>query len=87
MFNNWKQRLLSSWTFMRFIRLGLALVVLSEAWKNSEILFGLLGGILLFQSLFNYGCCGVNGCDVNQSNSKLKLSPDALNETTFKEIK
>ncbi len=87
MLNDWKQRLTKGWTLMRIIRLGLAIVVLSEAWKNSEILFGLLGGILLFQSLSNTGCCGVAGCDTYQSPSKTLSSDDNNKEITFEEVK
>jgi len=86
MMNNWKDRLLNNWGIMRFLRLGLAILVLIEAWKNSEIVFGLLGGILLFQALANVGCCGSAGCDINQSYAREKSATKEIKDVTFEEI-
>jgi len=87
MLKDWKQRLVSGWSLMRIIRLGLGIIVIGEAWKSSEILFGLLGGILLAQALLNAGCCGASGCDTNQYPTKIKSSPVITEETTFTKIK
>ncbi len=87
MLKDWKQRLTQGWGFMRLFRLGLGVIVLIEAWKNNEILFGLLGGILLFQSLMDVGCCGSGGCDINQVKTKEKSVTLDSKDVTFEEIK
>ncbi|PBQ30693.1 hypothetical protein CNR22_02525 [Sphingobacteriaceae bacterium] len=87
MFKHWKIRLTQGWNFMRVFRLGLAILVLMEAWKSSQILFAGLGGILLFQALINVGCCGSSGCDINHKDKGDRSSSVIAEETTFEEIK
>jgi len=87
MLNDWKIRLTQGWNFMRLFRLGLAMLVLIEAWRNSEILFAILGGILFFQSLMNVGCCSAAGCDIDHKQTKHRSSAVITKETTFEEIK
>ncbi len=84
--NNLRQRLTTGWTFLRIVRLALALFITAGAWNNSEILFAVLGGFLAFQAIFNYGCCGTSGCDINHRRSKAKSSDPAQEVTTFEEI-
>ena len=74
MLTDWKQRLTQGWNFMRLIRLGLAVLVIIEAWKSSELIFAALGGILLFQSLMNIGCCGSGGCDINHNENRTQVT-------------
>jgi hypothetical protein len=84
---NLRQRVTTGWTFLRIVRLVLALIITIEALNSSEFLFAILGGFLAFQAVFNYGCCGASGCDIDHRLSKSK-SPDETNEvTTFEEIK
>ena len=87
MLNDWKQRLTKSWGFIRLFRLGLAVIILIEAWKNKEILFGVLGSILLFQALLDVGCCGSVGCDINHLNNKGRSAASDLKAVSFEEIK
>jgi hypothetical protein len=87
MLNDWKNRLIYGWGFMRILRLVIASIILVQAWQISEPMFAVFGGFILFQALLNIGCCGVSGCDINQSNEKF-ISGDKSNEiTTFTEIK
>lgn len=72
---------------MRFIRLALALAIIIQAVTSSEMLFAVLGGFLLFQAAFNYGCCGAGGCDINHNNSNAKSSGPTEEVTTFNEVK
>lgn len=87
MLNDWKQRLTRGWGLMRLFRLGLAVLVLIEAWKNAEILFGVLGGILLVQALLDVGCCGSAGCDINHPKTKETSGTTDSKDVTFEEIK
>jgi len=66
---NLKQRLSGGWTVLRIIRLVLASMIIAEAWRSSELLLAVLGGFLAFQAIFNYGCCGAAGCDIDQGRS------------------
>lgn len=87
MFQNWKYNLLHGWHFMRLFRLGLAIMVLFEAWKSSELLYALLGLVLLAQALLNVGCCGTAGCGVWGSEKLSGENADAMNKVNFEEIK
>ncbi len=87
MLDTWKQRLLNDWNLMRIFRLSLGILVEVEAFKNSELIFGLLGGVLLFQAIYNVGCCGSAGCDVNQVKNKDSSLTTEVKNITFEEIK
>ena len=87
MVNNLKSRLTQGWNIMRFIRIGLAIIVIVEAFKTSELIFGLLGAILLFQAAFNYGCCETSGCDTNHSSGEATSLDGQTKDITFEEIK
>lgn len=81
-FDNLKSRLTARWDFMRFFRMGLGIILLVEAFMNSDMLAGLLGIMLSAQALWNIGCCGVGGCDVNYRATK-----PTKEDITYEEIK
>ncbi len=83
---NWKNRILSNWSLMRVIRLVLAGVVLTEAFRSNEVILGLLGVILLTQSVLNVGCCGSSGCDIDHAANKPRSSEKSIEEVTFSEV-
>ena len=85
--SNLKQRLLSGWTFIRIVRLALALLIIGEAWVSSQLLFAIVGGLLAVQALFNYGCCGTAGCDTDHAGTGQRSLAKAEEETTFEEVK
>ena len=87
MLENLKNRLLTGWTLMRIIRLGLASLIMVQAITNNEIVFAIIGGVLLFQAAFNYGCCGTSGCDINHSENKSKSLNQNQNNITYTEVK
>jgi hypothetical protein len=87
MLNNLKNRLTQGWNFMRFVRLALAITIIVQAITSSEIMFAVLGGFLLFQAAFNYGCCSAGGCDIDHNNSQSESSVATEEVTTFKEVK
>ncbi len=80
--NNLKSRLTARWDFMRLFRMGLGVMLLIQAFMNSDMLAALLGIALSAQALWNIGCCGVGGCDVNHRAAK-----SAKNDITYEEIK
>ena len=83
---NWKNRILNNWGLMRVIRLVLAGVVLTEAWRSNEMILGALGVILLAQSVLNVGCCSSSGCDIDHVGGKSRSSKNTAQEVTFTEV-
>ncbi len=64
-----KRILLTNWHFMRFLRVGLAVLLFAQAYITHEWFFIAFGLFFLFQALFNLGC-GPNGCNVNYDKKK-----------------
>jgi len=87
MLRDWKQKILNNWSFMRIVRLILATIILIEAWKNSETLFAIIGGVLFFQSVLNMGCCGSSGCDTDHSQKRKISSEISKEDVIFEEVK
>lgn len=87
MLNNWKKRVTQDWNLLRIIRAGLAVLILVEAWKSAEVIFAVLGGVLLAQVVMNVGCCGSAGCDINHVDKEPKSDETKSKEVTFEEIK
>lgn len=75
-------RQLSTWTFARWARLLISIVVLMMAWDIRDTGAGVLGVFLLYQAVFNVGCWTSQGCGYTPP-------PDGLKDqqTTFEEIK
>lgn len=82
-----KNKIMQRWGLMRIIRLVLAVIVLAEAWRSNEVILGLLGVILLAQSVFNVACCGSSGCDIDHTQKKQGSLENSKEEVTFIEIK
>jgi hypothetical protein len=59
-----KQRILSNWTLMRFLRLGMGLAILVQAILAKEIGLAFAGILFTALPVFNIGCCGTAGCAV-----------------------
>lgn len=58
------------WNLMRWVRLTLGIFALAQAFILRDITVGLLAGFLLFTAIANVGCCGSNGCAINQKETK-----------------
>lgn len=70
------------WNFMRVLRLVLSVFIIVEAIKNYDVLFGVIGAVLLLQAVFNVGCCSNGACyttNVDEENGN--------KEVVFEEIK
>ncbi len=69
-----KQTILSNWTFIRLLRLGVGIAILVQAIIAMDILFAIFGLIFTAMPVFNIGCCGTQGCyvppDKNQDKAK-----------------
>lgn len=54
---------------MRTVRLALAIIVITAAWKTQEWMFLFIGGILLMQVILKIGCCA-GSCNMPVNNDK-----------------
>jgi hypothetical protein len=79
-----KTLLLKNWNIMRVLRLAIAVWLLISAFQTKEIMFGLLGGLLLIMAVMNVGCCGANGCAAPMVKRKNKLQKG--DEINYEEI-
>jgi hypothetical protein len=58
---NLAQILHYNWHPARIIFLVIACLLLAQAWQSKDMPFGLIGGLFLYQGIFNTGCCGMSG--------------------------
>jgi uncharacterized membrane protein HdeD (DUF308 family) len=59
-----KQTLLSSWNFMRWLRLAVGVLIGIQAIRTSDVFSGIIAIFFLFQAITNTGCCGSGGCTI-----------------------
>jgi hypothetical protein len=59
-----KQRLLYNWDFMRWLRLGIGVLIGIQSIRTFDAFSGLIAIFFLFQAITNTGCCGSGGCAV-----------------------
>lgn len=71
-----KAIIFSNWNIIRFLRLGIGLVILVQAVMAADILFGLIGLLFTGMAVFNASCCGAGAC----------AAPPAKNDIGSKEI-
>ena len=64
-----KDTLLKGWNYMRWLSLGIGLLMTIQGIKMQESLSGILGILFLYQAITNTGCCGSNGCINNSTSS------------------
>lgn len=81
--NTWKNIIFSNWNFMRFLRFGLGVFVLVEAIRNYDVTFGIIGSVLLLQTIFNVGCCNGGACYTGKTES----TENESKEVVFEEVK
>jgi hypothetical protein len=72
--------LLTNWNAMRLLRLVLGIIVLVQGVNNTEVLYLVLGGILLLMALANVGCCGTTGCAVHTQKTKATEEKEVVYE-------
>jgi hypothetical protein len=78
-----KHRIFYGWSFVRWLRMGLAAIIAYESAMSGDLLFGALSSVLMLQAILNVGCCTGGACFVPQ---KTKEKP-AQKEITYEEIK
>lgn len=76
------QNILSNWSFMKILKLGLGTLVLIQAIHNHDTAMAMFGGIFMLQALLNIGCCGPNGCAVPVNKKALNKEVVSFTEIT-----
>ena len=76
-----KQTILSNWTFMRFLRLGLGIAIIVQAVIAKDVLFVFFGLAFTAMPVFNVGCCGTNGCY-----TPAKKNTESTKDITYEEV-
>jgi hypothetical protein len=76
------ETLLTGWHFMRWLRLGLGLMIAFQAVEMHDVWLGLMAVFFLFQAVTNTGCCGASGCAV-----PTKTTDGKVEDVTYEEIK
>ena len=76
-----RSAVMNGWSPMRFVRLGLGLVIFVQGIVSTEVLSIVLGGLFAGMALVNIGCNGA--CDINAAGTGNKKS-DELEETVGK---
>lgn len=54
--------LLRHWSFVRFLRLGLGVIILVQGLFLSDFLYAGAGLLLSAMAFLNVGCCGMGAC-------------------------
>ena len=75
--------LFQNWTFMRGLRLLLGVIVLIQSIVAKDMLMGGMSIFLIAMAVFNFGCCGANGCGVNFNKNK---SSNTIEDVDYEEV-
>ena len=76
-----KRAILSNWNFMRFLRLGLGIVIIVQSVIAKDWTMGIVGLLFTAMPVFNIGCCGTGGC-----NTALKKTAETTKEISYEEV-
>lgn len=77
------QMLFTGWHFMRWLRLGLGIMLAIQAIQLHDMVSGFVAAFFLYQAGTNTGCCGVNDCAIPPAN----INQDKIEEVEFEEVK
>lgn len=78
-----RETFFTDWHFMRWIRLGLGIIIAFQAIQSRDAFSGFIAAFFLFQAIANVGCCGGSNCSAPISNKKI----NEINEIQFSEVK
>ena len=76
-----KQRILSNWNFMRFLRLGLGIYIIVQSTLEGNWTMGVLGLLFTAMPVFNIGCCGTAGCT-----TPVRKSSETTKDIRYEEV-
>ena len=67
------ERILKNWTFIRWIRLLMGLLIIIQSILITDLFFGIAGLIFFLMALFNQGCCNLGNSCANQTRKESKI--------------
>ncbi len=67
-----KHIIFTGWHFMRWLRLGFAVLFIVQTFQTHEAISGVVAAFFLFQAVTNIGCCSAKGCTVNLPAADIK---------------
>ena len=76
-----KKAIFNNWSFPRMLRLAVGAVILYQAVYTKDILFGVAGLLFASMAIFNFACCGNNGCAV-----PVKKNADTPKDISHEEV-
>lgn len=76
----------SHWTLIKFFKVGLAVMVLFQAWESQQAFLAIFATLFLGQTLLNIGCGSAAACAAPLAN-KLDKNPEDITFTEVKSIK
>ena len=76
-----KQTILSNWSFMRFLRLGLGIAIIVQSVIANNWTMAIVGFLFTAIPVFNIGCCGTGGCNTPTN----KIS-ETTKDITYEEV-
>lgn len=71
------------WDIMRMLRLVVGFWGVYVSIEDRQLVFGILGGVFILQSLLNIGCCGNGSCKISQ-NQNHRLNN--IKESSYEEV-
>lgn len=76
-----KQAIFSNWNFMRFLRFGLGIAIITQAIFAKDWTMGMVGLLFTAMPVFNIGCCAAGGC-----NTAVKNKMEHKKEIIYEEV-
>jgi hypothetical protein len=81
------QNVFSNWNFIRGIRLVLGIMLVAQSVALHNWGMAMFGGLFIFQSITNTGCCGSGGCNVYPNSKKTDNANHKLSEVEYEEVR
>lgn len=77
------EALKSNWNLFRVIRVALGILIVTQGVIAFDTFSIVLGGVFSAMALFNFGCCGVNGCATDYSSN---ATINSVEEISYEEV-
>ena len=76
-----KKSIFSNWNFMRFLRFGLGIAIITQAIIAKDWTMGIVGLLFTAMPVFNIGCCASGGCS-----TPVNRNIEHKKEITYEEV-
>lgn len=79
-----KETLLNNWGLMRILRLVMGTLMMYQFYITGDKIVVAIGAVLLYQALFNKGCCANNACAPKKTTNS---QTNNIEDIVFEEVK